>query len=108
MDNENTKESPLRRFKSQNSKVYKSLVEMEQNTYKDGKISKFQKELITIVISIVIDRESCLEWHIKKALDDGALEEEILEAIDVGIEMGGGPAKASARFAMNVIEFYKQ
>lgn len=92
MDNENTKESPLRRFKSQNSKVYKSLVEMEQNTYKDGKISKFQKELITIVISIVIDRESCLEWHIKKALDDGALEEEILEAIDVGIEMGGGRA----------------
>lgn len=95
-------------FYSKKSKVYKSFVDMEQNTYKDGKLSKLQKELIAIGISVVIDCESCMEWHIKQALDDGATDDKILEAIEVGIEMAGGPATASARFAMNVLEYYQQ
>jgi alkylhydroperoxidase/carboxymuconolactone decarboxylase family protein YurZ len=49
-----------------------------------------------------------LEWHIKQALDDGATEDEILEAIEVGIEMSGGPGTVAARFAMNVLDYYKQ
>jgi AhpD family alkylhydroperoxidase len=88
------------------SKIYNSFVTMEQNTYKEGKISKLQKEFIAIGISVVINCESCMEWHIKQALDDGATEDEIIESIEVGIEMGGGPATASARFAMNVLEYY--
>ncbi len=94
-------------FYLRKSKVYKSFVEMEQNTYKDGAIKKKEKELIAIGISIVINCESCLEWHIKQALDDGASAEEIIEAIEVGIEMSGGPGTVSARFAMNVLEFYQ-
>jgi len=89
------------------SKVYQSFIEMEKNTYSDGKLSKKQKELIAIGISIVINCESCMEWHIKQAIDDGATEDEILEAIEVGIEMSGGPGTVSARFAMNVLEYYK-
>jgi alkylhydroperoxidase/carboxymuconolactone decarboxylase family protein YurZ len=49
-----------------------------------------------------------MEWHIKQALDDGATEEEILEAIEVGIEMSGGLGTVAARFAMIVLDFYKQ
>jgi AhpD family alkylhydroperoxidase len=93
-------------FYSKKSEVYRSFVEMEQNTYKDGTLSKKQKELIAIGISVVIDCESCMEWHIKQALDDGASESEIIESIEVGMEMSGGPGTASARFAMNVLEFY--
>jgi AhpD family alkylhydroperoxidase len=89
------------------SKVFQSFVEMEQNTYKDGELSKKQKELIAIGISVVINCESCMEWHIKQALDDKTSVEEIIEAIEVGIEMSGGPGTASARFAMNVIEYYR-
>ena len=89
------------------SKVYQSFVNMEQAAYADGMLSKKTKELIAIGISVVINCESCMEWHIKQALDDGATEDEILESIDVGIEMSGGPGTASARFAMNVLEYYK-
>jgi len=91
---------------SQRSEVYQSFVGMEQNTYKDSALKKKDKELIAIGISIVINCESCMEWHIKQALDDGANEAEILEAIDVGIEMSGGPGTACARFAMNVLKYY--
>ena len=95
-------------FYMKKSKVYQSFVEMEQHTYKDGELSKKQKELIAIGISVVINCESCMEWHIKQALDDGAIETEIIEAIEVGIEMSGGPGTASARFAMNVLKFYTE
>ena len=95
-------------FYSKKSKVYRSFVDMEQNTYKDGKLSKLQKELIAIGVSVVIDCGSCMEWHIKQALGDGASDDEILEAIEVGIEMAGGPATAPARFAMNVLDYYQQ
>lgn len=88
------------------SKVYRSFLSMEKATYSDGDLDKKTKELIAIGISIVINCESCMEWHIKQALDDGATGEQIIEAIGVGMEMGGGPATASARFAMNVLEHY--
>lgn len=88
------------------SEVYKSFVAMEQKTFMNGKLSKLQKELIAIGISVVINCDSCMEWHIKQALDDGAVEAEIVEVIEVGIEMGGGRSTVSARFAMNVLEYY--
>ena len=88
------------------SKVYQSFVELEQNTYKDRSLSKKLKEFIAIGISIAINCESCMEWHIKQAIDDGATEDEIIEAIEVGIEMSGGPGTVSARFAMSVLAYY--
>jgi AhpD family alkylhydroperoxidase len=93
-------------FYLKKSKVYQSFVRMEESTYENKALSKLQKELIAIGISIVINCESCLEWHIKQALDCGATENEIVEAVEVGIEMGGGPATVSARFAMNVLDYY--
>ncbi len=86
------------------SKVYKKFLEMEQATYIDGALSKKEKELIAIGISTVINCESCMQWHITKAAESGATYQEVLEAIEVAIEFGGGPATVSARFALEVLE----
>lgn len=93
-------------FYRKKSNVYQAFVEMEQRTYQDGALAKKHKELIATGISVVINCESCMEWHIKQAIDSGASQEEILEAIEVGIEMSGGPGTVSARFAMDVLVFY--
>ncbi|MHA1931386.1 MAG: carboxymuconolactone decarboxylase family protein [Promethearchaeota archaeon] len=90
------------------SKVYQSFLELERNTFKDNYLSKMNKELIALGISAVINCESCMEWHINEALNSGASEEQILEAIEVAIEMGGGPATVSSRFALKVLEYYKK
>lgn len=87
-----------------NSKVYEAFLKMESATYADGGLSKKTKELIAIGISVVIDCESCMEWHITQAARDGALREEVLEAVEVAMEMAGGPATASARFALEVMD----
>ena len=86
------------------SKVYEAFLAMEKATYTDGELPKKVKELIAIGISVVINCESCMQWHIEQAAHAGASTKEILEAIEVGIEMGGGPATAHARFALEVLE----
>ena len=77
---------------------------MEKAAYADGVLPKKHKELIAIGISVVKDCESCMQWHIEQAAKAGASFEEVLEAIEVAIEMGGGPATVSARFALEVMD----
>lgn len=95
-------------FYLKKSKVYQAFIDMEKRTYTDGAIKKKDKELIAIGISVVMNCESCMEWHIRQALDDKATIDEIIEAIEVGIEMSGGPGTVAARFAMNVLEYYQK
>jgi len=85
------------------SQVYKAFLDMEAAAFSDGALSKMNKELIAVGISVVIDCESCMQWHIEQAAKAGADQHQILEAIEVGIEMGGGPATAHARFALEVM-----
>jgi len=89
---------------SLNSKVYKAFLEMEQAAFSDGALTKKTKELIAIGISVVTACESCMQWHIEQAVSCGASQGEVLEAVEVGIEMGGGPATVSARFALEVMD----
>ena len=86
------------------SKTYKAFLEMEKAAFSDGALPKRIKELIAVGISVVINCESCMEWHIKEAAGCGAAREEVLEALEVGMEMGGGPATAYARFALEVMD----
>lgn len=86
------------------SRVYKAFLEMEQAAFSDGALPKRQKELIAVGISVTIDCESCMQWHIEQAAKSGATETEILEAVEVGIEMAGGPGTVSARFALEVMD----
>ena len=93
-------------FYAKKSKVYRAFTEMEKKTYADDQLEKMYKELIAVGISVVINCESCMEWHINEALKAGATREQVLEAVEVGFEMGGGPATVSGRFAFKVLEYY--
>lgn len=41
--------------------------------------------------------------HLPQAAQAGAIQEEVLEAVEVGIEMSGGPGTVAARFALEVM-----
>ena len=87
---------------ARDSAVYAAFLEMERAAFGDGELPKKVKELIAIGISVVVNCESCMQWHVEQAARAGATEGEVLEAIEVGIEMGGGPSTAHARFALEV------
>ena len=98
------KDKAHKKLLSLKSKVYEAFLQMQNAAFCDGALPKKIKELIAIGISVVIDCESCMKWHTEQAAKAGANEQEVLEAIEVGMEMGGGPATASARFALEVME----
>lgn len=86
------------------SAVYKAFLEMERAAFSEGALPRKSKELIATGISVVVDCESCMQWHIEEAKHAGATKEEVLEALEVAMEMGGGPATVSVRFALEVME----
>lgn len=86
------------------SKVYDLFIQLEEAAYSDGALPLKTKVLIGIGISVVKDCLSCMQWHIEEAGKCGATAEEVFEAIEVGIKMGGAPAVVSARFALEVME----
>jgi AhpD family alkylhydroperoxidase len=90
-------------LKRMRSKVYAAFLDMEKATYADGALPKQTKELIAVGTSVVINCESCMQWHIEQAAKAGATQQEVLEAVEVGMEMGGGRATVSARFALDVM-----
>jgi AhpD family alkylhydroperoxidase len=94
--------SKLSRLKS---RVYERFSQMEEAAFADGALPKKHKELIGVGISVAINCESCMEWHITQAAKAGASKREVLEAVEVGIEFGGGPATVSARFALEVMDY---
>jgi AhpD family alkylhydroperoxidase len=89
---------------SLDSKTYAAFLEMEKAAFTDGDLPKQVKELIALGISVVINCESCMQWHLQEAVKAGATQQQVLEALEVGMEMGGGPATVAARFALAVMD----
>jgi len=87
--------------------TFPNLLELEQKAFSDGALSRKHKELMALSISIVTKCEPCMEWHVLQAHLAGAADDEIYEAIDVAIEMGGGPAAAYARLALKALDYHK-
>jgi len=90
------------------AKTYKPFLELEEKAFADGALSRKIKELMALAISIVTKCEPCMEWHVQQAFLAGATDAEIFEAIDVAIEMGGGPAAAYARYVLRALEYHRQ
>ena len=86
------------------SRVYEAFLEMESAAFSDGALPKKHKEMIAVGISVAIDCESCMQWHIEQAVAAGASHSEVFEAVEVGMEMAGGPGTVSARFALEVMD----
>ena len=70
-----------------------------------GRFSAAQKELIATAISVVEGCEDCILYHVDGARRHGADEAALIEALEVAIEMGGGPA---VMYAGKALEAFRQ
>lgn len=96
------------KYLSQRSETYRAFEKMAQAAFSEGELDRRTKELMAVAISAVIDCEACMEWHIGEALRLGASDGQIIEALDVATEMGGGPVTVAARFGLTVVEYYRK
>ncbi|WP_337270196.1 carboxymuconolactone decarboxylase family protein [Oryzifoliimicrobium ureilyticus] len=68
-----------------------------------GSFSAAQKELMAVAIAISKGCEDCILYHVDAAVKHGAREAELVEALDVAIEMGGGPAVMYGAKALEIM-----
>ncbi|MFD1020479.1 carboxymuconolactone decarboxylase family protein [Thalassobacillus hwangdonensis] len=61
-----------------------------------GELSKKEKQLIALGISVVAQDEYCMIYHTRGCIDQGASEREIMEACGVAAAFGGGAAMSQA------------
>jgi len=87
-----------------NSKVYNAAMKMEEAAFSNGALSRKHKELMALAIGVIIDCESCMQWHMEQAVQAGATQPEIIETLEVAIEMSVVPATVHARFALEVMD----
>jgi AhpD family alkylhydroperoxidase len=81
-----------------------SLVMFDQQVFEDGALTSKTKELIAIGAAHITRCPYCIEIHVNKAKDLGATDEEIAEAVFVGIAMNAGAAFAHSCIAMDCIK----
>ena len=73
----------------QHPPVVRALYKLRNEIFKPGALSIREKELIAVAISCLIKCEACLEFHADKAKEAGATREQLREAMEVVLYMGG-------------------
>jgi AhpD family alkylhydroperoxidase len=92
------------RFHELGSRVFEAFLRMEEAAFADGALSRKAKELVAVGIAVAQGCASCIQWHVESAARAGASRQEVLEAVEVAMEMGGGQATVSARIALEVMD----
>ncbi|MGM9956506.1 MAG: carboxymuconolactone decarboxylase family protein [Peribacillus sp.] len=102
-ETKNTTEAALHEYKAGIGSFTEKMPELAtkfnsltEECFKEGILSKKQKQLIALGISLYSQDEYCIIYHTKGCLDQGCSEQEILETIGVTVAFGGGAAMSQA------------
>jgi AhpD family alkylhydroperoxidase len=76
--------------------------------HKSGALSRKEKELIAVSISLAKRCERCIAYHVRSAIAHEATRQELLEAAFVAVIMEGGPALAHIGWVMEAIEAFEK
>jgi len=77
---------------------------LDNDVYKNGKLPAKVKELLGLVASIVLRCNDCILYHIDKCIEHGYTNEELYEALDVALIVGGSITIPHIRYAYEMID----
>ncbi len=67
----------------------KRFFNLDTAAYRDGALSKRTKELLGLVGSVVLRCDDCINYHLVNCVEAGYSKEELVEAMDVSLIVGG-------------------
>jgi AhpD family alkylhydroperoxidase len=77
-----------------NKDFVQAMMNLSEMAAKDGALSRKMKKLIFVALSVQQHCSYCIAHHVHDAMEAGATAEEIYEAAQVAVAMGGGPSLA--------------
>ncbi len=86
----------------------KRFFNMDANTYKDGALPSKTKELLGLVASAVLRCNDCIDYHLEQCAKTGSSKEEIVDALNVALIVGGSIVIPHFRHAVATIEILEK
>ena len=83
---------------------YKKFFALDNKAYIDGALSAKTKELMGLVASMVLRCNDCIFYHIDRSIQEGARKEELYEAFNIALIVGGSIVIPHLRYAFDVID----
>ncbi len=77
---------------------------LDDRTYHEGHLSKATKELLGLVASLVLRCDDCVCYHLDRCVQEDVSDEELFEALSVGLVVGGSIVIPHLRRAVAFLE----
>ena len=81
---------------------------LDTNAYKDEVLTGKTKELLGLVASMVLRCNDCIDYHILQCVDAGWTDEELYEAFNVALVVGGSIVIPHLRHAVESLDLARQ
>jgi AhpD family alkylhydroperoxidase len=85
----------------------KRFFNLDTKAYEDGALSAKTKELLGLVASMVLRCNDCIDYHIIQCVDAGWSDEELHDAFNVGLVVGGSIVIPHLRHAVETLDLYR-
>lgn len=82
----------------------KRFFRLDGQAYEAGALSVRTKELLGLVASLVLRCDDCVAYHVDRCVAEGFSDEEIWEAFDVGLVVGGSIVIPHLRRAVEFLD----
>jgi len=81
--------------------LFEGFIKISKTATRDGQFTAAQKELVATAVAVTQGCDDCILYHVDAAKRLGADESILIEALEVAVEMGGGPAVMYAGKALD-------
>lgn len=85
----------------------KRFFNLDTAAYRDGTLDGKTKELLGLVASTVLRCNDCIDYHIQQCIDAGWRDDELFDALNVALVVGGSIVIPHFRHAVETIDLYR-
>ena len=85
----------------------KRFFNLDTKAYQDGALDARTKELLGLVASMVLRCNDCVDYHIIQCVDAGWEDEELMDAFNVALVVGGSIVIPHLRHAIETLDLYR-
>jgi AhpD family alkylhydroperoxidase len=86
----------------------KRFFNLDTMAYKNGALPAKEKELLGLVASMVLRCNDCIDYHILQCVEAGWTDEELYDAFNVALVVGGSIVIPHLRHAAETIDLVRQ
>jgi AhpD family alkylhydroperoxidase len=62
---------------------------LDSQAYREGALPQKTKEMLGLVASLVLRCDDCIQYHIIRCVEEGVTTDEVVEALGIGLVVGG-------------------